>query len=169
MRCEEVRNRLGAFIDGESDIVEGGRIQQHLEQCSGCREELAALREVGSLLAEERIPAMPGGFRSKVLVAAEQALEGRGKQESGPFLDLPTWWRQARPALRVAAAAALALGVGLGILLGVGSMGPVPEVPGSSPVVLADPYEAHYLSANPAGSLPQVYVAMASQLDRGGE
>jgi len=169
MRCEEVRNRLGAFIDGESDIVEGRKVQRHLERCSGCREELAALREIGDFLAGECVPAAPRGFRSKVLVAAEQALESQGKPEREPFLDLPTWWRSARPALRVAAAAALALGLGLGILLGTGPTGPAPAAPGSPPVVQADPYEAHYLSASPTGSLPQVYLAMASQLDRGGE
>jgi anti-sigma factor RsiW len=169
MHCSEVRNRLGTFLDGETDSVERRRIERHLEDCGRCREELRELESIGTILAEGRVSAVPSGFHSKIRVAAECALENRDREGWGSSLDLAKWWRTARPTMRVAAAAALALGIGLGFLLGSGTPGRSAAGPVNPSIAGTDPYGADVLSDRPAGSLSQVYLAMASDLRRGGE
>jgi mycothiol system anti-sigma-R factor len=43
MRCDEVRPRLEAYIDGELAEAERGRLREHLADCSECGPEAAAL------------------------------------------------------------------------------------------------------------------------------
>ena len=69
--------------------------------------------------------------------------------------------------MRVAAAAVLALGVGLGVLLGSDVMRQVPAGPTTPAVDATEPYGVDYLSESPTGSLPEVYLAMVSQLEGG--
>jgi len=53
MNCEEIQNLLSEYIDGELAEGERLRLDDHLENCPDCREELAHLREylndIGSL------------------------------------------------------------------------------------------------------------------------
>lgn len=59
MRCEKVRERLSAFLDGELKEDEYRRIASHLESCDSCShdcEELRRLRELLSHLGTVQSP-----------------------------------------------------------------------------------------------------------------
>ncbi len=45
MNCEEIKNRLSEYLDGELDERESKLVGDHLENCPGCAEELAGLKE----------------------------------------------------------------------------------------------------------------------------
>lgn len=50
MNCEQTRENLAAFIDGELDEGMVAEIQAHLEGCEGCRDELEMLRQTARAL-----------------------------------------------------------------------------------------------------------------------
>ncbi len=53
MTCEEVRERLTAFVDGELDPVASREVEAHLAGCAGCVAELAELRTLRARLGQE--------------------------------------------------------------------------------------------------------------------
>jgi TolA-binding protein len=50
MNCEQTRENLAAYIDGELDEEMVAGIQAHLEGCEGCRDELEMLRQTARAL-----------------------------------------------------------------------------------------------------------------------
>lgn len=46
MGCEELREQVTAYLDGELHGAEATRLLSHLEECEGCREELEKLRRL---------------------------------------------------------------------------------------------------------------------------
>ena len=45
MRCEDVQERLSAFLDDELDPLGSREIQEHLESCPTCPEALGAMKK----------------------------------------------------------------------------------------------------------------------------
>jgi anti-sigma factor RsiW len=70
MRCEKVRERLGAYADGEMAGALRAGMEEHLAACEGCRDELAALRSLRTLLARIPAPALPEGLEASIFQAA---------------------------------------------------------------------------------------------------
>ena len=48
--CEEIREKLSAFIDHELPHSERNLIEKHLQQCPSCRQEEISLRKINDLL-----------------------------------------------------------------------------------------------------------------------
>ncbi len=59
MRCRKVRENLSAYLDRALPAVMQKRIASHLETCTGCREALELLQELGTLLMGLSTPALP--------------------------------------------------------------------------------------------------------------
>ena len=80
MRCEEIQDRLSAYLDAEMGPEDRLAIENHLEGCEGCRREAKLLRQtISTLHALEEIP-VPADFRAKF----QEALEARRTP----------WWRR---------------------------------------------------------------------------
>jgi hypothetical protein len=79
MNCEQARENLAAFIDGELDRETAAGIQAHLEGCEGCRDELEMLRQTARALEAFLEPrAMKESVADSVLAAlASQKQKGR--------------------------------------------------------------------------------------------
>lgn len=45
MKCDEVKNRLTEFLDGELNETDQQIVQSHLDNCADCADELNSLRE----------------------------------------------------------------------------------------------------------------------------
>ena len=102
MNCEQTRENLAAFIDGELDEGALAGIQEHIESCEGCRQELEAFRQTARALEEFLEPrAMREGVAEGVLSALASE---RGKRRV-PLVTRLGW------ALTGAAAAVLILAV----------------------------------------------------------
>jgi len=69
-RCEDVREQLSAWLDGE--LTEEGRAQvaAHLDSCAACRRELAQFVALNAALAELPAPE-PSGLAERVLVRVQ--------------------------------------------------------------------------------------------------
>ena len=63
MNCRECHDKLSLYLDGQLTDEETLRVEEALERCPECVEELAILRElVEELGAEEEIPFQPHCF-----------------------------------------------------------------------------------------------------------
>lgn len=77
MECQEIRAQLSPYLDEDLALAERWRVDRHVNQCAGCREELAALRRVGAGLQRGdpgRATVVPASFREATLAAARAQL-----------------------------------------------------------------------------------------------
>jgi anti-sigma factor (TIGR02949 family) len=111
--CEDIRRRLGEFIDGELAASSREQVKQHMSSCERCRRELARLESLTHHLAGEGQAKAPAGLWS----AIESRLERAGGGTPGPVGQPRVRPRLTRLAARpLAAAAAVLLVVGIGWL-----------------------------------------------------
>ena len=72
MNCEEARRLIGAYSDGELDLVRSLEVEEHLRGCDSCalaRENFRALKEA----AQSAYFHAPDGLRESVLAAVRAA------------------------------------------------------------------------------------------------
>ena len=50
MRCKKVRQKLGAYLDGELKQRQKELIKEHLKKCADCRQELTFLAQLSEIL-----------------------------------------------------------------------------------------------------------------------
>ena len=93
MACDEVRERLSAWLDGELAAEERQQVAAHLEVCPGCQEEMAVLSRLDAALGTLEVP-LPAQLSQRVL----DRLRPRRRY----------WWQS------LAMAASLILGIVLG-------------------------------------------------------
>jgi anti-sigma factor RsiW len=96
--CEEIRDLLSPYADGELDLVRGLEIERHLQACPACAAALEQTRSLSTRLAD---PALyyqaPAGLHERVRASLLRK-SGPGKRRAA------TPWR---PVLAAAAAAVL--------------------------------------------------------------
>lgn len=88
MNCEQIRENLAAFIDGELDESQVSDIQSHLEGCAQCREELEALRRTARALGEFL---EPRAMNESVAEGVLASLASEHKKRRVPLLARVTW------------------------------------------------------------------------------
>jgi anti-sigma factor RsiW len=98
MSCERWEQLLSQYIDGELAGSAVSSVEEHLEGCASCREELASFRELSEMLSTRMEP--DPYFVSRFRARRDEVLGGDGM---GLF-----WRRLAVRLLPLAAAALLA-------------------------------------------------------------
>ena len=77
MKCTTVRKNLAGYLDdaltGEERVTERAAICEHLNACSGCREELQRFRKLSVLLSRVPKNVPPADLAVRIKVAAAQA------------------------------------------------------------------------------------------------
>ena len=108
MRCEEIRELLSAYLDGELTDEEAVTVGSHLDTCVACAREFADLRRTVELCRRVGEVEVPEGFHSELM----QKIETR-KARSGILqrLGVDRW----KPAYRTAAAVAAVVIISVGI------------------------------------------------------
>lgn len=101
MKCDEIREILSGYVDGEARSDEGRLAEEHLAACAGCRDLVRRMRLVGAGIARTEA-AVPPGFRETVFGRMER--EDLLPRRRG-LIAFPFRW----VAIPLAAAAALAL------------------------------------------------------------
>ncbi len=124
MHCQQIREQLGPWIDGELPQTQAAAIEAHLRACDACRREADILRRiVRTLAAVDRESDLPETVRAAVWQRIETTLDAR--QPAPPALPdrppQPRIWRLLRPTL---AAAAILVAVGLGTYSFLATNGP---------------------------------------------
>ncbi len=100
MDCNEVIEKLDAFVDGELTSEARAAIEAHVADCPSCRGAVDALREQHDSLRQTFAQ-----YRQTATVGAEQAIAGLPRREPGRT-GVPVWGR-----MLIAAAAGFLLGV----------------------------------------------------------
>jgi Putative zinc-finger len=59
MRCDDLHDDLSAWIDGELNADDRARVTAHLQSCRDCREYVAALQNISSLVGALPAPRAP--------------------------------------------------------------------------------------------------------------
>ena len=91
--CEQVREQLSAWLDGELTAAESRQVSQHLEVCPECSRELAMLQRLDAALGTLETP-LPARLPERVL----DRLQPRRRY----------WWQS------LAMAASLVIGITIG-------------------------------------------------------
>jgi anti-sigma factor RsiW len=158
MTCVEFRKMVSRYADGELPGAFLTPMRQHANECPACRLRLQEIHRLSAVLAAYAMPEVPTGFAEAVMRRAR----AEGIAHRAPILWFhPVWWdAMTRPA-RVAAAALLMVSMGLGGFMawdtgqaGSASAGRARQDPVTQ-------YALDVFKEAPAGSLPQVYLALA--------
>lgn len=81
MDCDQARNLLGAYADGELDLVSNIEIEKHLESCTSCQTALEQQRMLKGLIQEKLTRHQaPAFLRTRV-----EALVRERAQEKAPW------------------------------------------------------------------------------------
>jgi anti-sigma factor RsiW len=105
------RDLLSAFLDGRLEAEEETALCRHLEICSRCAEELAALRQVVGLLRALPAPALPRSFALPTGPGATSVSELAPAPLSVRTRRAAAWPRVAQWAGGLVAAAGLIIGI----------------------------------------------------------
>lgn len=100
MKCEEIREDLAAYLDGEIEGASRRAVDDHLAGCAACSKERDALAATWRLLDIVPPTAVPAGFDERVLARVRAG----GGMPRARILGLPL------PAAAAAAAVILAAG-----------------------------------------------------------
>lgn len=114
MTHEQIRERLGDWLDGELDAAASSETEAHVAACGSCRGEAARLRSLGRVLFRAAVPADPRSteaFVARVMARVEEDA-------------VPLWERLAARVLAPALAVALA-----GLVLAIALPGPDEDAP----------------------------------------
>ena len=108
MNCQEIRNRLDAYVDGELPAGEAEKVNRHLEACPACRHQAEVLRQIGSAL--DLLPPLTAPPR-----LYRKALGAYRKGMAAP--SLADWWRNLTIAMRSAVCGAALAGLLCGAVM----------------------------------------------------
>ncbi len=102
MSCDEIREKLSLYLEGELPGPEREALDRHLAACAACTETLSLLREVAAGLSRvEEVEPPPHLARKIQSAIAEKARNKRAR---------PAWWGSWAPALAAAAVVLLTIG-----------------------------------------------------------
>lgn len=75
MKCSRARAGLSLYVDGQLEMRRLSRLERHLGECAGCRDDLARLLVTQAALREESLAAEPANMTELVMgrVAAHEA------------------------------------------------------------------------------------------------
>jgi predicted anti-sigma-YlaC factor YlaD len=59
MRCDEIRELLAGYQDGELDAAQAAQVRDHLAGCESCRAELARLNKVKEVASKVQYKDLP--------------------------------------------------------------------------------------------------------------
>ena len=136
-----MRRLISVYLDGEMDRERTDRFMAHLETCARCRAELAAQRELSSVVADAlRMEETPD-----ILASVLWALDRRKRHDSRVLSRL--FGRRLRPVFVYSAAALF--GIAVGILIS--------SSLGGTSTAASDPLPVQYLSETPPNSLISLY------------
>ncbi len=150
MTCEEIKEILSSYVDGEAGGDEGLLVERHLAACAGCRDVARRMRMVGAGI-EKTEGAVPPGFRETLFARMER--EGLLRRRRSLFAYSVRW-----AAIPAAAAAVLAL-----FLLTSREAGKV------GPTVPAGPRQAMTEGQPSAPQAPKAAIPPEGQAPRGQE
>src|SRR5882762_7959072 len=105
MHCQESKTVLGAYLDGEIELMRSVELEEHLTACPECRRDLEEQRSLGGLLRNPGLRyTAPAGLRESIRASLSETKQPETKPGPRPQRTSGSrWW----PALQWGAVAAL--------------------------------------------------------------
>ncbi|HHD82831.1 zf-HC2 domain-containing protein [candidate division WOR-3 bacterium] len=66
MKCNEVKKNLMSYLDGKVDKELRLLIEEHLNQCSSCREQVSLLSNIADLYKKDSPFPLPHGLKDEL-------------------------------------------------------------------------------------------------------
>jgi len=162
MKCQEVRKKSSAFVDGELSEKKKVEITHHLETCPSCEEEAKVLSSLSVLLREEKesIKASPY-FWNKLEQRIIQAQTNRNA------LDMIFEWLN-RTLIPASATVVIVLGLFIGTNLGGVIYSKIAQIlnPDNSSLVQQEMNQSLHLSTLndfPQESIGEIYIGLLAE------
>jgi len=109
MNCQDVAEKLNAYLDGELGPQAAALVREHLEGCAQCAARLRELEGLNRAIGAMQGMPTPAGFARRVRLAAATGIPA----EAGPAK-----WAWGGVLSRVAAMLVAATGIWVGVTLG---------------------------------------------------
>lgn len=77
MKCEEIKELLSEYVDGELSAADAASVEEHLAGCEACRAELEALRQTAALVRSLPRADAPQGLARHVTESVGKQMVGR--------------------------------------------------------------------------------------------
>ena len=90
MNCDTIKELLWAYLENETTAEETAEIEEHLEGCAACREELAQQKELKNALASLPDEELPEGYHTELM----QKLQAENKVVPFPVKKKTRGWKQ---------------------------------------------------------------------------
>ncbi len=78
MTCSKIRRKLPGYLDDALASGEHAPVRDHLESCSGCRQELERYRRLSMLMSRVERALPPADLAVRIRVAAAQVRDSQG-------------------------------------------------------------------------------------------
>jgi anti-sigma factor RsiW len=111
--CQEIRTMLGRFADCELPPPDQASVRTHIQECSGCRNELNALQALSTTLDQFVVPPVPEGLTTTVMSQVREQ-QTASRWDRGIFEFWADWSAGMRAAACATATIACLIGVALG-------------------------------------------------------
>ncbi len=72
MKCDRIREDLGAYLDDELDSARRSELDGHLASCEACAAELHRLRKLSKLVADVPRATAPAGLAARIVSSARE-------------------------------------------------------------------------------------------------
>jgi len=96
MNCTEAKPLIQAYADGELGLESALEIERHLEQCSDCARERAALASLSAALGDPALRfAAPDGLRRRVGAALTGGVDAAAAESAGALSGVSGAWARA--------------------------------------------------------------------------
>lgn len=103
LSCNEVKDLLSAYYDGELGVAASKQIEEHINECEECRAELEQLRRISAEMKSLEFPLADDSFKA--------ALAGALEKQTQKSKHMNKIWHSMKPYAAVAACFVAAVGI----------------------------------------------------------
>jgi hypothetical protein len=164
MSCDQVKDKLNAYLDNELAPHDKESVSAHLSACEACQKILAHLQNLTLFVQGSIIPDPPQNLMKQIITKT------RLRHSNPSFLSqfysvFSNWWFLETPAMHVVAVVSLLFTLSFGSFLGwsifINHESPSMNSTNQTALLLSA-YNLDVLSDLPEGSLPHAYLTLSS-------
>jgi predicted anti-sigma-YlaC factor YlaD len=75
MKCNEIHILFSEYLEDSLEPIEKKRVEQHLEECDGCRLKLKEMKELFGVLAQDKVASMEEDYWTNFLPRVRARIE----------------------------------------------------------------------------------------------
>ena len=88
MKCEQYREQLSEYLDGDLPVEQRKEIGRHLKECVGCRTELRQYEKLNALIGELPVLCPQTSVTLRIKAGLQAARPAERRTVFGPVMDM---------------------------------------------------------------------------------